>query len=256
MRLPLMAANWKMYKTVDEAVDLVQALLEHLGGSAPEDREILICPPATALSAVAAVLHDTGVKWGGQNAYHAREGAFTGEISPSMLVDLGCTHVIIGHSERRHIFAEDDTEINRKVRLALETGLIPVFAVGEKLEQRRAGAAESTVIEQLAKGLDGVDAEQGSSVVVAYEPVWAIGTGETASPQDAQAMHATIRAWLRDRWGAEVAEGIRILYGGSVKPGNVDSLMAQPDIDGALVGGASLEADSFARIVQFEADRA
>ncbi|MBA3532162.1 MAG: triosephosphate isomerase, partial [Ardenticatenales bacterium] len=161
-------------------------------------------------------------------------------------------YVILGHSERRHIFGETDDMINRKVRLALETGLIPVFAVGEKLEQRRAGNAESTVIEQMEKGLQGVETEQATQLVVAYEPVWAIGTGETASPEDAQAMHAVIRRWLGERWGQEISNGIRILYGGSVKPNNVDSLMAQIDIDGALVGGASLQADSFARIVQFE----
>ncbi len=253
MRTPLLAANWKMYKSVDAAVDLVQALLEQLDGSAPEGREVLICPPATALSAVAAVLAGTGVAWGGQNLYPEREGAYTGEISPVMLVDLGCTHVILGHSERRSLFGEGDDFINRKVKSALEYGLTPVFAVGEKLEQRRAGAAESTVLAQMERGLEGLSAEQANKLVVAYEPVWAIGTGETASPSDAQAMHGTIRQWLRERWGDSVADGIRILYGGSVKPDNVDELMSQPDIDGALVGGASLKAESFARIVEFQA---
>ncbi len=253
MRTPLMAANWKMYKTIDEAVEMVQGLLELLGGSAAEDREVLICPPATAISAVAAVLHDTGIMWGGQNIYPKPEGAFTGEISPQMLKDLGCTHVIVGHSERRHIFNETDQFANQKVKAALESDLIPVFAVGETIEQRRSGAAESTVINQLSKGLEGLSEEDGARIVIAYEPVWAIGTGETATPQDAQAMHATIRGWLRDQWGAEVSDGARILYGGSVKPNNVDDLMSQPDIDGALVGGASLEAESFARIVQFQA---
>ncbi|MGH2545145.1 MAG: triose-phosphate isomerase, partial [Ardenticatenaceae bacterium] len=166
--------------------------------------------------------------------------------------DLGCTHVILGHSERRHIFGEADELINRKVRLALDTGLIPIFAVGETLEQRRAGEAESTVLAQMEKGVAGLNAEQASQIVVAYEPVWAIGTGETASPQDAQAMHETIRGWLREQWGDEIAGDIRVLYGGSVKPGNIDELMTQADIDGALVGGASLQADDFARIVQFE----
>ncbi len=252
MRTPLMAANWKMHKTVDEAVDLAQGLLEQLGGSAPEGREVLVCPPATALGAVAAVLNGSGVLWGGQNFYPEREGAFTGEISPNMLLDVGCTHAIIGHSERRHVFGESEALINRKVKVALDLGLVPLFAVGEQLEQRRAGNADSTVIEQLEQGLEGVDAEQATRLVVAYEPVWAIGTGETASPADAQAMHATIRGWLRERWGDEVADGIRILYGGSVKPDNVDELMSQPDIDGALVGGAALKAESFARIVQFQ----
>ncbi|MDQ4075556.1 MAG: triose-phosphate isomerase [Chloroflexota bacterium] len=252
MRTPLMAGNWKMHKTVDEAVDLVQGLLEQLGGSAPEGRDVLVCPPATAISAVAAVLNGTGVMWGGQNMYAEREGAFTGEISPLMLVDLGCTHVILGHSERRHVFGEDDALINRKVGLTLDVGLVPILAVGEKIEQRRAGNAESTVIAQMEKGLAGVDAERGRNIVVAYEPVWAIGTGETASPEDAQVMHEVIRTLLRDKWGDEVAHNVRILYGGSVKPNNVDELMAQPDIDGALVGGASLQAESFARIVRFK----
>lgn len=253
MRIPLMAANWKMNLTVNEAVELVQGLVEQLGGAVAEDREVLICPPATAISAVAAVLHGTGIRWGGQTMHHERSGAFTGEISPLMLTDLGCTHVILGHSERRHIFGESDEGINRKVRAALENNLIPVFAVGELLEQRKAGAAESTVIAQLDKGLNGIEAEQATRLVIAYEPVWAIGTGETASPADAQAMHAAIRAWLHSRWGDEVADGIRILYGGSVKGDNVDELMAQADIDGALVGGASLKAESFGRIVQFVA---
>jgi len=254
MRTPLMAANWKMNLTIKEAADLLEGLVDVLGGHVPAGCEVLICPPATAMSTVATVLDGSGVKWGGQNMHHARKGAFTGEISPLMLTDLGCTHVILGHSERRHVFGESDETINKKVILALETGLVPVFAVGEKLAQREAGAAEQTVIEQLAKGLAGIGAEQASNIVVAYEPVWAIGTGKTASPADAQAMHATIRSWLRDTWGTEVGNRIRILYGGSVKPHNVDTLMAQADIDGALVGGASLKAESFARIVQFEAE--
>lgn len=254
MRTPLMAANWKMNLTIKEAADLLEGLLDALGGHVPAGCDVLICPPATAMSTVATVLDGSGVKWGGQTMHHARKGAFTGEISPLMLTDLGCTHVILGHSERRHVFGESDDTINKKVVLALETGLVPVFAVGEKLAQREAGAAEETVIEQLAKGLAGISAEQASDIVVAYEPVWAIGTGKTASPADAQAMHATIRSWLRDRWGTEVGNRIRILYGGSVKPHNVDALMAKADIDGALVGGAALKAESFARIVQFKAE--
>ena len=253
MRTPLMAANWKMNLTVKEAADLLGGLVDALGGHAPANRDVLICPPATAMSTVATVLDGSGVKWGGQNMHHARKGAFTGEISPLMLTDLGCTHVILGHSERRHVFGESDDTINKKVKLALETGLVPLLAVGEKLAQREAGMAEQTVIEQLSKGLADISAEEASDIVVAYEPVWAIGTGKTASPADAQAMHATIRDWLRDNWGAEVGNGTRILYGGSVKPHNVDTLMAEADIDGALVGGASLKAESFARIIEFEA---
>ncbi len=252
MRTPLMAANWKMNLTITEAANLLEGLVDALDGHAPAGCEVLICPPATAMSTVATVLDGSGVKWGGQNMYHARKGAFTGEISPLMLTDLGCTHVILGHSERRHVFGESDETINKKVILALETGLVPVFAVGEKLAQREAGAAEQTVIEQLDKGLANLSAEQASDIVVAYEPVWAIGTGKTASPADAQAMHATIRSWLQNKWGVDVGDSIRILYGGSVKPHNVDALMAKADIDGALVGGAALKAESFARIVQFE----
>lgn len=253
MRIPLMAGNWKMNMTTKEAAALLDGLLEQLAGQALDDREVLVCPPATAISTVAAILDGSGIKWGGQNMHHARKGAFTGKISPLMLTDLGCTYVILGHSECRHIFGEGDEMINRKVTLALETGLLPIFAVGEKLAQREAGAAEKTVIEQLERGLAGLNQAQAANIVVAYEPVWAIGTGKTASPADAQAMHKTIRTWLDERWGNEVADGIRILYGGSVKPHNVDTLMSQPDIDGALVGGAALKAESFARIVQFEA---
>lgn len=253
MRIPLMAGNWKMNMTTKEAAALLEGLLSELGGEAPTDREVLVCPPATAINTVAAILDGSGIKWGGQNMHHARKGAFTGEISPLMLTDLGCTYVILGHSECRHIFGEGDEMINRKVTLALETGLVPILAVGEKLAQREAGAAESTVIEQLELGLAGLDGTQGANIVIAYEPVWAIGTGKTASPADAQAMHKTIRGWLNEQWGSQIADGIRILYGGSVKPHNVDHLMSQADIDGALVGGAALKAESFARIVQFEA---
>ena len=252
MRKPLMAANWKMHKTLEEAHELVYGIIGLIGGDAPEDREVLLCPPATALFSVEQQLRDTGIWLGGQNMGPEREGAYTGEISPLMLLDVGCEYVILGHSERRHVFGEDDELINKKVKLALECGLRPVLAVGEKLEQRKAGDAESTVITQLERGLADVDVEQMDGMVLAYEPVWAIGTGETASPQDAQAMHATIRDWLSDQYSRDVADRVRILYGGSVKPGNVDELMAEEDIDGALVGGASLDAESFARIVNFE----
>lgn len=251
MRTPLIAGNWKMHMTVDEAVTMVQELLELLGGKAPEGRTVLVCPPFTAISAVAAILNGSGLLWGAQNMHPAEKGAFTGEISPLMLTDLGCTHVIVGHSERRHIFGESNHQINEKVRSALEHGLTPILAVGETIEQRRAGLEEAVVEEQLAKGLLGVEPDRLAEIVIAYEPVWAIGTGETASPADAQAMHRFIRNWLREHAGESVAEQVVIQYGGSVKPENVDELMAQPDIDGALVGGASLKAESFARIVNF-----
>ncbi|GAP61767.1 triosephosphate isomerase [Ardenticatena maritima] len=252
MRTPLIAANWKMHKTVPEAVAMLRDLLDRLGGQAPTDRRVLICPPFTALSAVRDVLDGTGIFWGAQNMHPAEEGAFTGEISARMLTDLGCSYVIIGHSERRHIFGESDAFINQKVHAAFAHGLTPILAVGEKIEQRRAGEHEAVVEAQLAQGLEGVSAEQARTLVIAYEPVWAIGTGETATPEDAQAMHAFIRGWLAARFGDDVAQQVIIQYGGSVKPNNVDALMAQPDIDGALVGGASLHAESFARIIQFQ----
>jgi triosephosphate isomerase len=249
MRLPLMAGNWKMHKTVAEAVDLVEALLS--GVEDVQDREVLICPPFTALYPLAPLLSDSAIQLGAQNMYGARQGAFTGEISPVMLLELNCRYVILGHSERRQIFGEDDALINAKVKVAIELGLRPIVCVGETKQQRDAGQAEETTLGQLRAGLGGLAAEQLQDVVIAYEPVWAIGTGDTATPADAQAMHATIRGALAEHFGQNLAETIRILYGGSVKPDNIDSLMEQTDIDGALVGGASLQAESFLRIVHF-----
>ncbi len=249
MRTPLLAGNWKMYKTTGEARELVEALLHGLGDVS--DREVLVCPPFTALQTVGALLAGTPVKLGAQDAYTETQGAYTGAISPLMLRDLGCTYVIAGHSERRAIFGEDDALINRKVRAALAHGLLPIMCVGETKPQRDAGQAETIVVAQVRAGLAGMTPEQIGQIVIAYEPVWAIGTGDTATPDDAQAMHATIRRTLADLAGTDVAATVRIQYGGSVKPDNVDELMAQPDIDGALVGGASLKADSFLRIVHF-----
>jgi len=251
MRTPLIAGNWKMYKTVAEAVELVEALLEGAEVGYTDDRQVLICPPATALYPLAPLLADSNIALGGQNMYPADQGAFTGEISPVMLQDIGCSHVIIGHSERRQLFGEDDELISRKVQSAVEHGLVPVLCIGETKPQRDAGDAETVTLGQLRAGLGGLAAEQVRDVVIAYEPVWAIGTGETATPADAQAMHAAIRAALASHYGQAVADAVRILYGGSVKPDNIDTLMAQLDIDGALVGGASLQADSFLRIVNF-----
>ncbi|MFL5805707.1 MAG: triose-phosphate isomerase [Roseiflexaceae bacterium] len=249
MRTPLIAGNWKMYKTIGEAVALVEALLRGLGDTA--DREVLVCPPFTVLHAVAPVLLGTPIGLGAQDVFYEPQGAYTGAISPVMLRDVGCAYVIIGHSERRQIFGEDDALVNRKLRAALSHGLRPILCVGETKPQRDAGQAESVVIEQLRFGLGHVDVAALKPLVIAYEPVWAIGTGETATPGDAQTMHATIRSTLADLYGAEAAALVRIQYGGSVKPDNVDELMAQPDIDGALVGGASLTAESFLRIVGF-----
>ncbi len=248
-RRPLMAGNWKMHKTVSEAVDLARKLKEAL--PAAPDREALVCPPFTALTAVAAVLKGSAVALGAQNMNDNLQGAFTGEVSPVMLKDAGCTHVILGHSERRQYYHETDALIRKKCQLALEQGLTPIVCVGELLEQREGGQTFSVVEKQVREGLNGFTAAQAARIVVAYEPVWAIGTGRTATPDQAQEVHAFIRKELGKLFGA-AAETIRILYGGSIKPDNIDALMAQPDIDGGLVGGASLKAEDFLRIVGFK----
>jgi triosephosphate isomerase len=250
MRVPLMAGNWKMYKSVGEAIALVQALKESLADIA--DREILVCPPFTALYPVAETLKGSNIELGAQNIYPKEEGAYTGEISPTMLVDVGCRYVIVGHSERRQHFKESDEFINRKVHLALEHGLRPILCVGETLEEREAGHELKVVTKQVQECLAGGTGEGMKEVVIAYEPVWAIGTGRTATPEQAQTMHKTIRDILKGLYGRETAEATRIIYGGSVKPDNVDDLMREPDIDGTLVGGASLKAETFARIVRFK----
>ena len=249
MRVPLIAGNWKMYKTIGEAVELVEGLLRGLGDL--HDREVLVCPPYTALHALSPLLQDTPVKLGAQDVFYEPQGAYTGAISPLMLRDIGCSYTIVGHSERRQFFGEDDALINRKLRAALAHSLRVILCVGETKPQRDAGDAETVVVSQLRGSLAEVSAADLESLVIAYEPVWAIGTGDTATPDDAQAMHATIRRTLAELYSEAAAQALRIQYGGSVKPDNVDELMAQPDIDGALVGGASLKADSFLRIVQF-----
>ena len=254
MRTPLMAANWKMHKGPDEAVGFFNRFVEAIGDV--EGREVLICPPFVDLYVMGQKLRDLGddapFRLGAQNMHPAEEGAYTGEIAPPMLKAVNCDYVILGHSERRHIFGEDDEFINEKVKAARAFDLIPVLCVGETEDQRDAERAEEVVSTQLRQGLSGVDVTAPDQLVIAYEPVWAIGTGRTATPADAQAMHAHVRSILADLWDEELADGIRIQYGGSVKPHNVDELMAQPDIDGALVGGASLEVDSFTRIVNFK----
>lgn len=249
MRTPLIAGNWKMHKTVAEAVELVEALLRDLPDAS--DREVLVCPPYTALHALSSLLENTPIRLGAQDVFYETQGAYTSAISPGMLVDLGCTYVIIGHSERRQVFGDTDQIINRKLHAALNAGLRAILCVGETKAERDAGDAEKIVVGQVRAGLAGVSAEQMAAVVIAYEPVWAIGTGDTATSADAQAMHATVRNTLNELYGSEVAEATRIQYGGSVKPDNVDELMNQPDIDGALVGGAALKADSFLRIVGY-----
>jgi triosephosphate isomerase (TIM) len=251
MRTPLLAGNWKMHKTVGESLELASALLAGLGTL--NDREALICPPFTALHAVRGLLDGTQLALGAQDCYYEAQGAYTGAIAPTMLRDVGCQYVIIGHSERRQLFGDDDATVNKKLKAALSNGLRPIVCVGESKPQRDGGQAEAIVTAQVRAGLAGLSAEQAGELVVAYEPIWAIGTGDTATSADAQSMHAAIRTTLAELFGATIADTIRIQYGGSVKPDNVDELMAQPDIDGALVGGASLKADSFLRIVHFQA---
>jgi triosephosphate isomerase (TIM) len=249
MRTPLIAGNWKMYKTIPEAVDLAEALLQGLGDT--HDREVLICPPYTALHALSSLVQETPISLGAQDVFYEEQGAYTSAISPLMLKDVGCTYTIVGHSERRQVFGDTDAIVNRKLRAALSHDLRGILCVGETKPQRDSGAAESVVIGQLHTGLADVGLDSLADLVIAYEPVWAIGTGDTATPADAQAMHATIRRTLAELYGQAAADQIRIQYGGSVKPDNVDELMSQPDIDGALVGGAALKADSFLRIIQF-----
>ena len=247
----IMAGNWKMHKTVRESVELVDKLAEALVDV--EDREILVCPPFTALRAVVETVGDSSIQIGAQNLYPAEQGAYTGEISPKMLVDLGCSHVIVGHSERRQYFRESDGFVNLKLKAALQFGLEPILCVGETLQQRGEGRQRTVVCMQVERGLEDIPAERIGEVAIAYEPVWAIGTGHTATPEQANAMHEMIRNTLSGLYGEDTAQGMCVLYGGSVKPDNVDDLMAQPEVDGALVGGASLEAESFIRIVRFGA---
>lgn len=248
MRTPVIAANWKMHKNLSEAAAFVKEFLpkvQELSGV-----EMVICPPFTALGAVGWALADVKGKvgLGGQNMYKETHGAFTGEISGPMLKDIGCSHVILGHSERRAIFGESDELVGEKVRAAYAHGLIPILCVGETLAEREAGATDAVNRRQFLAGTEGLTAEQVKALVIAYEPVWAIGTGRNCNTTDAQATIAAIRALVAERFGSEAAEAVRIQYGGSVKPGNIADYMALPDIDGALVGGASLEAESFATL--------
>jgi triosephosphate isomerase len=249
-RTPLIAGNWKMYLTRAEAVALASAVAAASKGLT--DREVMIAPPCTALAVVKEAVAGSPVKVAAQNVGWEKEGAFTGEVSPPMLLDVGAEMVIIGHSERRHVFGEDNAMINQRLRAALQFGLLPILCVGETLAEREAGSTFAVVEEQLALGLADVTEAQMDSVVIAYEPVWAIGTGRTASKEQAQEVHAFIRASLARLYEKTLAERVRILYGGSVKPENVDSLMAEPDIDGVLVGGASLNATAFERIIHFK----
>lgn len=249
-RRPLMAGNWKMYKTRPQAAAFFAAFLPQVAGV--DDRDILLCVPFTCLDASLRATAGSRVLVGAQTMHWAGEGAYTGEVSPPMLVDAGVPYVILGHSERRQYFAETDAALSRKVRAALDDGLRPVLCVGETLDEREAGTTKDKVVGQLKEDLSEVGGEELPLIAVAYEPIWAIGTGRTATPQIAQETVALCRAALVDAFSAEAAEQVRILYGGSVKAANIDDLMAQPDIDGVLVGGASLDADELARIARFE----
>lgn len=247
-RIPLIAGNWKMHKTLSATRTLLAELHEAVHDI--DDVEVAVAPPFTALAAAADALRSHPIRVGAQNMHESEEGAFTGEISPVMLTDIGADFVILGHSERRSLFGEDDELIGRKVNTALAHDLVPYLCCGETQQQREANETEAVVRRQLRAGLASVPTDQAGEMVVAYEPVWAIGTGLTATPEQAQEVHASIRDLLADRFDDATAQSIRILYGGSVKPGNAAELMAQPDIDGALVGGASLDGDSFAGIVR------
>lgn len=247
MRVPLIVANWKMHKTVAQARYFVEQFRPFAKGLRNVD--VALAPPFTALAAVAEGLVGLPVQLAAQNVYPKPCGAFTGEIAPDMLKELGCHYVIVGHSERRALFGENDAVVNLKLKAVFDNALIPILCVGESLEQRQAGQTEVVLERQLRGALDGIASADIPKLVVAYEPIWAIGTGQTATPEDAQAGCAFVRGVVQALYG-EAAKSVRVQYGGSVKPGNAKTLMSQPDIDGALVGGASLEAEEFAAIVQ------
>lgn len=249
-RMPIIAGNWKMYKTVAEATEYVNEFLILVKDV--ENVEIVLCPPFTALGPIQGMTQGSNVRVAAQNMHFEPEGAFTGEISAPMLVEIGVDDVILGHSERREYFAENDVDLAKKVTVALGAGLRPILCVGETDDEREAGKTEEKIKSQIVGGLTSITPEQLPEIVIAYEPIWAIGTGKTATPQIAQEIIHLIREALAGQFGAEVASRVRILYGGSVKPGNIDDLMAEDDIDGALVGGASLSAADFARIVKFK----
>ncbi len=249
MRTPIIAGNWKMNTVVEDAKALVQELKTLV--SDVTDVEIVVCPPFISLTTVAEVIRGSNIGLGAQNLYWEKSGAFTAEISAPMLKSTGCTYVIIGHSERRAYFHETDETVNKRIFAALDEGLRPIVCVGETLEERESNKTFEVIKRQIAGGLANLSTEHMKTVVIAYEPVWAIGTGKTATPEQAQEVHAFIRKLLAEMFGDTTAEETRIQYGGSVKPNNVTTLMSQADIDGALVGGASLKADSFVQIVKF-----
>lgn len=253
MRKPLIAGNWKMYLDRESGVELAKRLVVETAGVV--DRDVLICPGFPLLSDVGRAIEGSGIMLGAQNMYFEKEGAFTGEVSAGMLLSVGCKFVILGHSERRHVFRESNEEINKKVIFAIQSGLKPILCVGELLEERESGNTKGVVEEQLTRGLKGVGERGMKSIVIAYEPVWAIGTGKTATPEDADDVQGFIRNAISDIYGEETARSTLILYGGSVKPENIDGLMSMENIDGVLVGGASLKAESFSRIIKYNASK-
>jgi len=248
MRKPIIAGNWKMHYTVEEAVKVAKELKGLVKGASAD---VVICAPFIQLPALVAELKGSNVKVGAQNMHFEEKGAYTGEISPGMLEALGVDYVVIGHSERRQYFNETDGDINKKLKKAFKHSLTPTLCVGESLEQREAGTTEEVIRAQVVKDLEGLSADEAKEVVIAYEPIWAIGTGKTATSEQANETIAAIRKMVADIFGAEVADAVRIQYGGSVKPSTIKEQMAMSDIDGALVGGASLLADDFAKIVNF-----
>ncbi len=249
-RLPIIAGNWKMNKTVGEAINFIRELKGLLSGI--NDVEIVVAPPFTALFAVGKELHGSSIKLSAQNLHWEEKGAYTGEISPLMLKELDCKYVIIGHSERRQYFGESDEIINRKIKAALKNGIKPIFCIGETLLERESGETFNVIKRQLESGLKDIKKEEIKEMVIAYEPVWAIGTGRTATPEQAEEAHGFVRERLRTLYSKEGSQSIRIQYGGSVTPENIKGLMAKENIDGALVGGASLTAETFSRIVRFK----
>ena len=251
-RIPMIAGNWKMNLTLEASKDLVGTLSADMKDL--EGVEVLVAPPFTALGVVREAIDGTGILLAAQNMHWEKSGAYTGEVSPAMLLEAGCSHVILGHSERRTLFQETDDMVNQKVKAAVDSNLIPIVCMGETLEQREAERTFDVIRHQLDRSLMAFKEEKTipAATILAYEPVWAIGTGKTATPEQAQDVHAFIRNWLKETFDQESAGAIRILYGGSVKPDNVADLMSQPDLDGALVGGASLKADSFGKLLHFK----
>lgn len=250
MRKTIIAGNWKMYKTISEAIELANGLKRALFDLDSQDIDIVICPPFTALSEVSEVIADSNIRLGGQDVHWQPEGAFTGEVSCGMLEDAGAKFVIIGHSERRQYFGETNESVNEKLKAALLQGLSPIVCVGETLKERESGKTFDVLDDHIQNGLKDINEKDILKVIIAYEPVWAIGTGITATPQQAQEAQKYIRDLLKKMYNKDTADIIRIQYGGSVKPDNIGELMKQPDVDGALVGGASLEVESFSEIVK------